>query len=41
MFLAQTGIVRENILSIPKIGALNSHPGILPEYTGIDCYKWA
>ncbi|MCP4521831.1 MAG: hypothetical protein GY827_09120 [Cytophagales bacterium] len=41
IFLAQTGIVRKNILSIPKIGVLNSHPGILPEYRGIDCYKWA
>ena len=41
IFLAQTGIVRQNILSVPKKGTLNAHPGILPYYRGIDCFKWA
>jgi len=39
--LAQTGIINNNIISIPRIGVLNSHPAILPYYRGIDCYKWA
>lgn len=39
--LAQTEIVGRELLAIPKIGALNSHPGILPHYRGIDCAKWA
>ena len=41
LFLGQTGIVRENILNIPKVGTLNLHPGLLPYYKGIDCSKWA
>lgn len=39
--LGQTGIVRDSVLRIPKIGALNAHPGILPNYRGIDCGWWA
>ena len=41
LFLAQTGIVRKNIHSLAKIGTLNAHPGVLPDYRGIDCFKWA
>ncbi|MBI5305633.1 MAG: hypothetical protein HY868_26120 [Chloroflexi bacterium] len=41
MILGQTGIVREDVLKIPRVGALNAHPGILPHYRGIDCAKWA
>jgi methionyl-tRNA formyltransferase len=41
LILAQTGIVRKNILSIPRLGTLNSHPAILPYYRGIDCHQWA
>ncbi|MGP8215895.1 MAG: formyltransferase family protein [Bacteroidia bacterium] len=41
LILAQTGVVRKNILSIAKFGTLNSHPAILPFYRGIDCFKWA
>lgn len=41
LILAQTGIVRKNILVIPTVGTWNAHPGILPHYRGIDCYKWA
>lgn len=40
LILGQTGIVHKKILSIPKVGTLNAHPGILPEYRGIDCPKW-
>jgi len=39
--LAQTGIIRNNIIKKAKKGVLNAHPGILPDYRGIDCLKWA
>jgi methionyl-tRNA formyltransferase len=41
LILGQTGIVKKEILEIPKLGTLNAHPGILPFYRGIDCWKWA
>lgn len=41
LLLGQTGIVRKRILAIPRIGTLNAHPGILPDYRGIDCALWA
>jgi folate-dependent phosphoribosylglycinamide formyltransferase PurN len=39
--LGQTGIIRKNIIDSANKGVLNAHPGILPEYRGIDCLKWA
>ena len=39
--IGQTGILREKLLKIPRIGALNGHPGILPDYRGIDSFQWA
>lgn len=41
LILGQTGIVRNSILTVPRIGTLNAHPGMLPMYRGLDCYKWA
>lgn len=41
VLLGQTGILKEKILSIPKRGTLNAHPGLLPDYRGIDCALWA
>ena len=41
LLLGQTGIVKRNIIEIPAKGTLNSHPGILPTYRGIDSAKWA
>jgi methionyl-tRNA formyltransferase len=41
LLLGQTGIIRKRLVQIPKLGTLNSHPGILPYYRGIDCGKWA
>jgi methionyl-tRNA formyltransferase len=35
------GIIRENLLSLPNIGFLNVHPGLLPEYRGVDPVLWA
>lgn len=41
LLLGETGIVRKEILQVPRLGTLNAHPGILPFYRGIDCAKWA
>jgi methionyl-tRNA formyltransferase len=41
LLLGQTGIIRRHIIEIPRLGTLNAHPGILPDYRGIDCGKWA
>lgn len=41
LLLGQTGIVREPVLSVPRAGTLNAHPGMLPDYRGIDCARWA
>lgn len=41
IILGQTGIIRKNIIATANIGVLNAHPGILPDYRGIDCLKWA
>ncbi|MCG3198051.1 MAG: hypothetical protein HUU16_07780 [Candidatus Omnitrophica bacterium] len=34
------GLVRKNILKIPRIGVLNCHMGILPRYRGMDVVEW-
>jgi hypothetical protein len=39
--LGGSGIIRKNIIDIPKIGILNAHPGLLPEYRGVDVIPWA
>ena len=35
------GIIKESLLKIPKIGILNCHMGILPNYRGLDSTYWA
>lgn len=35
------GLIRKNILNIPKIGILNCHSGWLPRYRGMDVVEWA
>jgi methionyl-tRNA formyltransferase len=35
------GLIRKNILSIPKMGVLNCHTGWLPQYRGMDVVEWA
>lgn len=35
------GILKGEILKAPKIGILNCHPGILPNYRGCTCVEWA
>jgi len=39
--LGGSRIIRKNIISIPKIGILNAHPGLLPKYRGLDVIPWA
>jgi hypothetical protein len=39
--IGQTGILRPNLLEIPRLGTLNAHPGVLPNYRGIDSFQWA
>ncbi|MEA3223799.1 MAG: formyltransferase family protein [Thermodesulfobacteriota bacterium] len=34
-------IYKEGLLKIPKIGILNSHPGILPQYQGCCAVEWS
>jgi len=39
--LGGSRILRKNIIEIPRIGILNAHPGLLPEYRGVDVIRWA
>ena len=41
LILGNTGIIKNNILAVPSIGTLNAHPGILPQYKGLDSIYWA
>jgi folate-dependent phosphoribosylglycinamide formyltransferase PurN len=34
------GLLRQDILSIPRIGVLNCHTGVLPHYRGMDVVEW-
>jgi methionyl-tRNA formyltransferase len=34
------GLIRATILSIPRLGVLNCHAGILPAYRGMDVVEW-
>ena len=34
------GLIRRNILELPRIGVLNCHAGIMPEYRGMDVVEW-
>jgi methionyl-tRNA formyltransferase len=39
--LGDTRIIRPNILSIPRLGIINVHPGYLPDVRGNNPYIWA
>jgi len=41
ILLGGSRIIRENIISIPKIGTLNAHMGLLPKYRGVYPIRWA
>jgi len=34
-------ILRDRILDIPAVATLNAHPGLLPNYRGMDAVRWA
>jgi methionyl-tRNA formyltransferase len=34
-------ILKQKMLDIPRLGVLNSHPGLLPDYKGCTCLEWA
>ncbi|TGL77742.1 formyltransferase family protein [Leptospira yasudae] len=34
-------ILGSNILQAPKVGVVNCHPGLLPEFRGCTCVEWA
>ncbi len=34
-------ILKSEIFSVPRIGILNCHPGILPKYRGCTCVEWS
>lgn len=38
--LGHSGIVREPILSLPRLGTLNAHPARLPSFRGVDVVRW-
>ncbi len=38
---AGAGILRRDILSVPKLGTLNAHMGILPRFRGMNVGEWA
>ena len=35
------GLIRENILRVPRMGVINCHSGWLPKYRGMDAIEWA
>ena len=35
------GIIREDLLRIPKKGTLNAHMGLLPKYRGMNVLEWS
>ncbi len=36
-----TKIFSKELLSCPRLGAINFHPGLLPEYAGLNVHQWA
>lgn len=41
LVLGGTGIIRQAVLDIPRLGTLNAHPGLLPELRGSASVAWA
>ncbi|WP_339859742.1 formyltransferase family protein [Thalassospira alkalitolerans] len=40
-FVFGTGLIAPEIFSIPPLGAINAHGGLLPDYRGLDTNLWA
>lgn len=41
LLLDGSAIIKEKIFSLASLGALNAHPGLLPEYRGVDSVRWS
>lgn len=41
LLLVDSGIAPASVLAIPTLATLNAHPGVLPEYRGLDTELWA
>jgi folate-dependent phosphoribosylglycinamide formyltransferase PurN len=41
LLLGQSGLVPRTVLEIPRLATLNAHPGVLPNYRGMDPDLWA
>src|SRR5205823_6670975 len=41
LLLADSGIVPRSVLAVPRFATLNAHPGVLPDYRGLDPELWA
>ncbi len=38
---AGAGILKKEVIDLPKIGIINSHPGLLPKYRGSMAVEWS
>ena len=41
ILLSNSGIIKNQIINIPGLKILNSHPGVLPKYRGAMCPEWS
>jgi len=41
ILLDGSAVIKDRIFNIPTIGAINAHPGILPDFRGVDSVRWA
>jgi folate-dependent phosphoribosylglycinamide formyltransferase PurN len=41
LILGGSRILRAPVLETPRLGTLNAHPGMLPQYRGVDVIAWA
>lgn len=41
LLLLGSGIIRKNILDIPRLGTVHCHQGYLPDYRGVNTLEWS
>lgn len=41
LVLGRCRILKKRIIDVPRVGVLNAHPGLLPDYRGLDPIEWA
>lgn len=41
IILGGAKILKKEVIRVPSIGVLNAHPGLLPDYRGLDATAWA